>query len=98
MSQVSGQCSGGYYCPGLGATTPDQNICPAGKYCPPGSITPTPCPIGTYGPSQGATDVTACIACPPGVFCSTTGLVAVPSTTTNNCAAGYYCDPASTTA
>ncbi len=45
----------------------------------------TPCPVGTYMPSVGAT---ACTTCPPGYYCDTTGLYDI---TAKPCTAGYVC-------
>lgn len=47
------------------------NLCPVGYYCPPDSVDPTPCPIGTFSPDPGATNVSACAPCPIGHICST---------------------------
>ena len=59
-------------------------LCPAGFYCDE-SLFPTPCPIGTYMPFQGASRLSQCISCPPGGFC------AVGATSATPCPPGYYC-------
>eukprot|EP00817_Percolomonadidae_sp_ATCC50343_P003418 CAMPEP_0117418838 /NCGR_PEP_ID=MMETSP0758-20121206/542_1 /TAXON_ID=63605 /ORGANISM="Percolomonas cosmopolitus, Strain AE-1 (ATCC 50343)" /LENGTH=4727 /DNA_ID=CAMNT_0005199587 /DNA_START=68 /DNA_END=14251 /DNA_ORIENTATION=+ len=68
--------------------------CPPGHYCAFGSSVPTPCPTGTYSPSNTSTSNDACLPCPPGKYCATTGL----STPTGNCNAGYFCVRNSTSA
>ena len=52
----------------------------------------TPCPVGSYMPSVGAT---SCIACPPGYYCDVAGIY---SLTTKSCTAGYACYGSATTA
>ena len=62
MSTTSGNCSGGFYCV-VGAMTSfplalimsnythrvgGGAVCPKGNYCPPGSVQPLGCPVGTY--------------------------------------------------
>ena len=43
------------------ATSADCRTCPAGYYCPDGSVFPTPCPIGYYSSSTGGTSSAACL-------------------------------------
>lgn len=38
----------------------DCQDCPVGHYCLAGSANPTPCPVGTYRASTGATALTGC--------------------------------------
>lgn len=57
-----GTCTAGYYCP-AGSTTGTAVVCPAGSYCSAGSGSPTPCPAGYYGASQGLTSSTCSGAC-----------------------------------
>ena len=50
---------------------PPENICPKGSYCD-DSTSQTlqyKCPKGTYGISEGATDSSWCLTCPPGFVC-----------------------------
>lgn len=47
-----------------------------GFYCPLGSLTPLPCPEGTYGPTAGAESVDSCLQCPPHHYCPGPGLPA----------------------
>ena len=44
---------------------------------PPGILTPTACPVGTYNPSEGATAPAACLACPEGTHQPLTGATSV---------------------
>ena len=60
---------------------------PPGHYCPAGTSSPNPCPIGTYYPSEFAKSVDDCLDCSPGKYCNDTGL----STPVGNCDSGYYC-------
>jgi hypothetical protein len=64
-----------------------NSSCPAGSYCPLGSVSPTPCPAGTYNPYNGSTSLSNCLSCPAGKYCSSPGLTAVSGT----CSAGYVC-------
>lgn len=98
LSEPSGNCEKGYYCTG---STTRQNpltgqgaICPDGHYCPEGSSSATPCPIGTYRDAEGGTVLADCFACPKGFYCATQGLASYTST---QCAAGYYCPESQTT-
>lgn len=68
-----GPCPAGTYCKNLGTAVPV--ICPAGNFCPEGSIIPYPCPEGTYytglvgGVPFGLPDSKSCTLCDPGFFC-----------------------------
>ena len=93
LSSPSGFCSPGYYCIGRASTsTPTDgvtgNICPAGFFCPSGSISPIGCPIGTYSSSTGRSNATDCISCPAGKYCGGIGLKAY----SGSCAPGFYCE------
>ncbi|XP_022055821.2 uncharacterized protein si:dkey-103g5.4 isoform X1 [Acanthochromis polyacanthus] len=50
--------------------------CQPGFYCPLGSLSPVPCPKGTYGPTAGAVSLDFCLKCPPHHFCPRQGLYA----------------------
>lgn len=52
-------CQAGYYCPG-GNVRPI--ICPIGYYCPAVSITATICPAARTTKTEGAKDISECIA------------------------------------
>ena len=49
-----------------------SGICPAGYYCPQGTTSGTAnmCPAGTYSITTGLHDVSQCVACPKGSYCS----------------------------
>lgn len=85
----AGNCSAGYFCIGT-STTPEQYPCPKGHYCPVGSGSPTPCPLGTYSNSIRNEHDFSCLSCPPGMYCNSVG-ASMPS---GLCAAGYFCPPA----
>ena len=44
-------------------------ICPAGSSCPNVTSLPLVCPAGTYNPSTGQNNLTACLVCPAGSYC-----------------------------
>ncbi|CBY39199.1 unnamed protein product, partial [Oikopleura dioica] len=56
-----------------------KETCPYGMYCPGWSQMSDPpggqnfCPVGTYGPTQGATVSGNCKACPEGSYCNVPG-------------------------
>ena len=96
LSAPEGLCDLGYYCVlGANSSTPTDgttgNICPAGGYCETGSRVPQNCPPGTYNPTAGGRDLSACVLCLPGVYCSGEA----KATETGGCMAGYYCPPGS---
>ena len=76
--------------------------CPAGAYCPAGSVTlnsagvqvgtPVLCPAGTYRGNTFGKDISDCGICPAGYYCGTAGTV-----TPVVCPAGYYCPEGSKT-
>ncbi|OAF64997.1 hypothetical protein A3Q56_07287, partial [Intoshia linei] len=93
LTTPSGNCDAGYYCVS-GSKTKDPidgvtgNICKSGHYCSTGTTTTlSKCPIGTFLPTTGNTQLSNCKSCPSGKYCATTGLSAV----TGNCKEGYYC-------
>ena len=93
ITQPTAKCSPGFYCI-LGASTPTPNAtephlgpCPQGTYCDEGWGWPTPCPMGTYGNRDRLPGLSHCTICPPGEFCSTSGL----SAPNGSCLAGFYC-------
>ncbi|XP_039352866.1 signal peptide, CUB and EGF-like domain-containing protein 3 [Mauremys reevesii] len=95
----SGLCEAGFHCRGR-AVTPlptdgvTGDICPAGAYCPPGSLLPTPCPPGTYSNVSGLRSLKQCLDCPPGLYCDGTNSQAP----TGPCKPGYFCTGAAKTA
>ncbi len=93
--------SPGFYClSGSNTSTPHStfynpntnlsyigNICPKGYYCEEGSITPQPCPAGTFNSEYGSDSLSDCSSCTPGYYCEGTGNPAP----TGKCLDGYYC-------
>jgi hypothetical protein len=83
-----------------------NGLCPAGHYCPEGSFSPTPCPLGTFFESRGGVAVGSCRRCPAGLFCNATGFAYLFSLLTSAgllapvglCSAGYYCPGGSSSA
>ncbi|CAN2388099.1 hypothetical protein PRIEUP_LOCUS14825, partial [Pristimantis euphronides] len=67
------------------------DVCPSGYYCPAGSVTPHPCPAGSYSNTSANIGPEACVLCEPGYFCDRPGL-ASPN---GPCDEGYYCTGAS---
>jgi hypothetical protein len=100
----------GYYSTATGEIDPTpadvtdvKGRCETGNYCPEGSSSLTPCPVGTYNDARVGTSSDDCLNCPPGEFCNTAGetyaqLVALASTSHGTCTQGYVCYPGSTTA
>ena len=73
--------------------------CPPGNYCPLGTGSPIPCPIGTFTNFTRNTGVNTmivdgkvtpaqCLPCPPGLACDSAGSNLYP---VKSCAAGYFC-------
>lgn len=52
-----------------------QQPCPAGHYCPAGSVQAQRCPESTYRGYTGGGSKEDCFVCPAGYFCSGTGLI-----------------------
>ncbi|XP_034024625.1 multiple epidermal growth factor-like domains protein 6 [Thalassophryne amazonica] len=98
LSQPTGLCEGGFYCP-AGSTSPNStayqtnstrsSLCPSGHYCPVGTGYPLPCPHGSLSTSAGLKDIEECSLCPPGLFCDRPALVKL--TDAQPCHAGYVC-------
>ena len=74
-------CAAGYFCSSTGTAT----LCPPGFFCPSGSSAPTPCALGTYSPSTGAS-APCTLVCPVGAWCP--GGTGMPL----YCAPGTYSD------
>ncbi len=68
----------GYFC-SLGSTEPSPvsrpygDVCPMGHFCPQGSGSPKPCPVGSFLPEPGASSPSHCPPCPPGKYCLSPG-------------------------
>ena len=62
-------------------------LCPMGHYCPAGmrSVDDGRCPRGSYSNKTGLHSIEQCSTCPPGMYCSDTGLTAP----TGICSEGY---------
>ena len=86
--ESSGMCFNGTYCDYGMKSAPDltRNACPAGYYCPAGTVFPLGCPSGTYNPVQGKDSLSDCISSPPGYYS-----IANSTHVTGECDAGYYC-------
>lgn len=69
--------------------------CPPGHYCPEGSGSPTPSPIGYYTPLSGMPSLDSLYKCPPKHYCPNTGMTTYKG---YFCEAGYVCPAASTSA
>lgn len=78
-------CRSGHFCDKEGLS--QMSLCLAGHYCPPGTVKPQPCPLGTYNPKQGKRTSGECLPCKKGSYCASTGLANV----TGPCDAGFYC-------
>lgn len=61
-------------------------MCPTGHYCPAGSASPTSCPPGTYGATQGLSTSACSGQCSLGYFC----LLGSTSATSQPCPKGFY--------
>lgn len=59
-----------------------DRACPAGHYCPTGSVSPVDCVAGTY---QNDTATADCDICPDRRYCESTATEAL------ECPAGFYC-------
>jgi hypothetical protein len=77
-------CPASYFC-ASGAPV----LCPAGSFCPLSSVSPTPCPAGTYSAAPGAATSAACRPCPAGTSSPNTG-ASLPSACAP-CGSPYYC-------
>ncbi|KAG9482440.1 hypothetical protein GDO78_011238 [Eleutherodactylus coqui] len=94
-SEPDGLCSAGFYCEGEAAdkipqkTTrfPLNGPCPAGHYCPEGTLSPKPCPVGTLKNATGGSSTDSCVPCYAGYFCASVGL----TSPTGLCSAGFFC-------
>lgn len=92
LTSPTGLCARGYYCV-LGSSSPTPSLsneggpCPQGTYCKAGTSWPYPCPKGTFGDRPNLPSEADCTTCPPGEFCSHSGLTA-PN---GSCLPGFYC-------
>jgi hypothetical protein len=94
---VTGPCMAGYYCSSTSTMKNPVNetfgdICPKGHYCPQASQTAIPCPEGTFSNAYANENLTNCLNCTAGQYCSGTGR-ALPD---GNCSVGWFCPSGST--
>ena len=92
QTSPAGYCDPGFYCREGSFTKtpvdgPTGGLCPAGGYCLKGTVTPYPCPAGTFSNVSGASDNSSCTSCTPGYYCEGSN-IPEPS---GPCYAGYYC-------
>ena len=112
LANVSGPCLAGYYC-NVSATVSNPtgetfgDICPQGHYCPEASGYPQPCPEGTFSARYGNHNISSCLPCTAGQYCSGVGRdlpngpcdlgwfcpagSIVPQPSGNQCLAGHSC-------
>ena len=88
-------CDAGYVCvSGASTNTPTDGTtgyqCPTGSYCEAGSAIETPCLIGTYRDTAGATAAGDCTTCSGSVQCNERGMTG-PGEEITICNAGNYC-------
>ena len=79
-------CEPAYYCPS-GSSSPQEEPCPVGHYCPLETAIPVPCSNGTYNPSIKQDEASDCLPCEAGYYCNETGA----STTSGECAPRKLC-------
>jgi len=89
QQSVCQPCIAGTYCEGWAATV--GTTCTKGYYCEAGSISPTPCPPGSYGSPDGALAVGECLPCDATYYCEAPGQFALGT----KCASGFICDTGS---
>ena len=90
---LAGVCFNGTYCPVGVSIVPNllSNPCPAGYYCPAGTLYPMPCPAGKYSKVTGRFELADCLPSPSGHY-SING----SHEPTGLCNPGYYCPLEST--
>ena len=93
----------------------ENSLCPAGFFCPitpMDSTAPTPCPAGTFNPSQGAVSLANCSNCTAGGYCFSGASVVTPcnlgtfrtamggrtQADCSPCPTGFFCAPGAATA
>lgn len=101
LSDATVKCTAGYYCVrGVKVVNPPGDstggACPAGHYCPEGTITPIACQPGTINDLTGSSSVADCKLCPQRYYCPYRGKTSSDyyigtATTTFYCSAGYLC-------
>jgi hypothetical protein len=86
ISQAEAMPAGFYYTEKAADDVTPLDKCTKGHYCPAGTVTPVPCPTGTYRNDFFGTDVNQCGLCPSGTYCPTEGM-SLPTV----CPIGNYC-------
>ena len=92
LTEVTAQCSAGYYCPG-GQSVPEPAayFCPQGMFCPIGSPAPLKCAQGFYNDIDTQEVCQSCLA---RYYCDPTEASAPNDTGIIfpvDCPAGFYC-------
>ena len=92
LANVTGECEAGYFC-NKSSTLPNPvnetfgDICPKGYYCPKGSSSAIPCDEGFYNNWFGSHNITSCLPCTAGKYCSGQGRD-LPN---DDCDEGWFC-------
>lgn len=118
LDSPTGLCRAGYYCSGNSSLMNPSNevfgdICPYGHYCQEGSSLPIPCDEGRFSNLTGNQNITSCLPCTAGKYCSGSGRnlpngdcdpgwfcpegMIVPQPPGNRCLAGHKCPQGSAT-
>lgn len=92
LTEPNGLCWAGFFC---SEASPEPapisksygDVCKPGHYCPNGTDISKPCPPGTYQDKEGLQDISDCLKCPEGKYCSSFG----KTNYTDVCSRGYYC-------
>ena len=69
LGAPSGPCLAGYFCGELNSSDAKAAVCPAGHYCPAGTVLPVKCARGTYLDSEGGSSASSCKPCVAGYYC-----------------------------
>lgn len=77
-------CPAGYFCNSTAISQFSRWPCPIGYYCNIGTNKPTLCPKSTVTLRGGAANITDCVDCPPGFYCSN-------SSSVQKCPIGNFC-------
>ncbi|XP_053729819.1 SCO-spondin isoform X1 [Synchiropus splendidus] len=84
LTSPTGTCVAGFYCPGGDSSATGSDVCPPAHYCPEGTLSPIPCPAGSFANRTGHA---VCQRCPAGYYCpeKTQSFMEFP------CPPGFYC-------